>query len=174
MYITKSQLGYNGVEGSGMKSIWSQAEKTRCASPETNNEAIVAHKSSWLMRDIQLERKNGRQGPKKNTIISQRSSSFRTTGLIRVCKLDNFKEFEEGKNNPFPREPFKYLILKWQPEISVQDDSSTSGYNQDRTSNSSEYADPSQSPSSPYYLHPGENPRSILVPPPLDGDNYYN
>ncbi|XP_019416363.1 PREDICTED: uncharacterized protein LOC109327648 [Lupinus angustifolius] len=33
-------------------------------------------------------------------------------------------------------------------------------------------ADPSLIPTSSYYLHPGESPGSILVLPPLDGNNY--
>jgi len=32
--------------------------------------------------------------------------------------------------------------------------------------------DPSQDPTSPYYLHSGENPRAVLVLPPLDSSNY--
>lgn len=34
--------------------------------------------------------------------------------------------------------------------------------------------DQSQNPSSPYYLHPGENPGFVLVHLPLNGDNFYN
>jgi len=29
-------------------------------------------------------------------------------------------------------------------------------------------------PSNPYYLHPGENPRMILVSPPLSETNYHS
>lgn len=34
--------------------------------------------------------------------------------------------------------------------------------------------DPTQNPSSPYYLHPGENPGTVLVAPPLNDTYYYN
>ncbi|XP_017413157.1 uncharacterized protein LOC108324738 [Vigna angularis] len=34
--------------------------------------------------------------------------------------------------------------------------------------------DPSQNLSSPYYLHPGENPGLVLVTPPLNGTNYHS
>src|ERR1044072_2917840 len=34
--------------------------------------------------------------------------------------------------------------------------------------------DPSQNPSSPYFVHPSENPGAILVTPPLDGNNYHS
>lgn len=34
--------------------------------------------------------------------------------------------------------------------------------------------DPSQNPSSPFFLHPGENPGYVLVSPPLHGENYYH
>jgi len=33
--------------------------------------------------------------------------------------------------------------------------------------------DPLQNPTNPYYLHLGENPRMVLVTPPLDGSNYH-
>lgn len=36
------------------------------------------------------------------------------------------------------------------------------------------YVDPCQNPSSPYYLHPGENPGMVLFSPPLNGSNYYS
>ncbi|KAF1888169.1 hypothetical protein Lal_00008082 [Lupinus albus] len=32
----------------------------------------------------------------------------------------------------------------------------------------------SQNPRSPFYMHPGENPRVILVSIPLDGSNYHS
>lgn len=34
--------------------------------------------------------------------------------------------------------------------------------------------DPSQIPSSPYYLHPSENPGAVLVSPPLTGENFHS
>lgn len=34
--------------------------------------------------------------------------------------------------------------------------------------------DPNNNPASPYYRHPGENPRAVLVAPPLNETNYYN
>lgn len=34
--------------------------------------------------------------------------------------------------------------------------------------------DPSQNPTSPYYLHPGENPIVVIVSPPLNGSNYHS
>lgn len=34
--------------------------------------------------------------------------------------------------------------------------------------------DESQNPSSPCYLHPGENPDAVLVAPPMDGTNYHS
>lgn len=42
------------------------------------------------------------------------------------------------------------------------------------TGNDTVPPNPSQNPSSPYYLHPGENPGYVLVSPPLNEDNYYN
>lgn len=34
--------------------------------------------------------------------------------------------------------------------------------------------DPSQDPSSPYYVHPGENSSAVHVSPPLNGNNYHS
>ena len=36
------------------------------------------------------------------------------------------------------------------------------------------FNDPSQNPSSPLYIHPNENPSSILVSPVLSGGNYHS
>lgn len=36
------------------------------------------------------------------------------------------------------------------------------------------FQDPSLNPSSPYYLHTGENPGAVLVTPLLNDTNYYN
>lgn len=37
-----------------------------------------------------------------------------------------------------------------------------------------ENPDQSQNPSSPYYLHPGENPGMVLFSPPMNGGNYHS
>ncbi|XP_072064542.1 uncharacterized protein [Arachis hypogaea] len=39
--------------------------------------------------------------------------------------------------------------------------------------NNQEKIDVTQSPSSPYYIHPSETPSTVLVSPPLTGDNYH-
>ena len=44
----------------------------------------------------------------------------------------------------------------------------------DKSSSISKELDPSQDASSPYYLHPNENPSLILVSPPLTGSNYHH
>src|ERR1044072_789334 len=41
------------------------------------------------------------------------------------------------------------------------------------SSGGEQFDDPSQNPSSPYYVHPNENPSMVLVYPVLDGKNYY-
>lgn len=41
-------------------------------------------------------------------------------------------------------------------------------------STSTEEANPNSDQSSPYYIHPNENPALILVSPPLDGSNYHS
>ena len=43
-----------------------------------------------------------------------------------------------------------------------------------QNSSISKESDSSQDTSSPYYLHPNENPSLILVSPPLTGSNYHH
>ena len=44
----------------------------------------------------------------------------------------------------------------------------------DNVSNPPHFSDPSQNPSSPFYIHPSENLSSVLVSPVLSGGNYHS
>jgi len=44
----------------------------------------------------------------------------------------------------------------------------------DNVSDPSHFNDPSQNPSSPFYIHPSENPSSVLVSPVLSNGNYHS
>lgn len=51
---------------------------------------------------------------------------------------------------------------------------SSTGGDPEQPGNTTGVVDQSLNPNSPYYLHPGENPGSVLVSPALNGSNFYN
>jgi len=52
-------------------------------------------------------------------------------------------------------------------------DGSYTSRSKDPTQNPSISQDPAQNPGSPYYLHAGENPGTVLINLQLDGNNYH-